>query len=161
MHALQSQPAEEPDSKVLIVNIGDHYFGALIDNIEDVIPRSPTTPVPLAPANIVGLLNLRGHIVTEIDVARTLDIEAEVSMDKAQGYSIVVNKDAEMYSLVFDGVGDVVDIPAQKIEKLPDTIHKSWCRVSRGVYRYGEKLIVLLDFDLLIDHLSPQEKEVV
>lgn len=71
------------------------------------------------------------------------------------GYSIVINKGNEMYSLVFEDVGDVIDIPLSNIEKLPDTIQKKWISVSKGVYRMGEKLIVLLDFNLLIDHLTP------
>ena len=144
--------------KALIVNIGAHYFGTIIDNIQDVIQRNPTTPVPLAPDNIIGLLNLRGHIVTEIDVARTLEIEDESGIEAEKGYSVVINKENEMYSLVFEEVGDVVDIPYSSIEKLPDTIQKKWFTVSKGVYRMDEKLIVLLDFNLLIDHLTPDSQ---
>lgn len=61
--------------KCLIVNIGDHYFGALVNNIADVNQRSPTTPIPMANKNIIGVLNSRGHIVTEINVAHVLGIE--------------------------------------------------------------------------------------
>lgn len=140
--------------KALIVNIGHHYFGAIIDNIQDVIQRNPTTPVPLAPDNIIGLLNLRGHIVTEIDVARTLGI-GDIGQDTMKnGYAIVISKENEMYSLVFEDVGDVIDIPAAQIEKLPETIERKWFSVSRGVYRMGKRLVVLLDFNMMIDHLT-------
>lgn len=161
---LQSVVSSDGDEvKALIVSIGDHYFGAIIDNIEDVIQRQPTTPVPLAPDHIIGLLNLRGHIVTEIDVAKTLEIERS-SFDGAAndaGYSMVVNHKGEMYSLVFDDVGDVVDIAKDNIESLPNTINKKWFLVSPGVYRMGGRLVVLLDFDLLIDHITPQNSEIV
>lgn len=154
--------ADNPDTfKTLIVNIGPHYFGAIIDNVQDVIQRNPTTAVPLAPENIIGLLNLRGHIVTEIDVARTLDLDSERTIGKEDGYSIVINRGGEMYSLVFEDVGDVIDISCDQVEKLPDTIEKKWFSVSRGVYRLGEKLVVLLDFNLLIDHLTPDSQDLV
>lgn len=139
--------------KVLVANIGDHYFGLTIDNIQDVIKCSPTTHVPLAPDNIVGLLNLRGHIVTEIDIAKTLAVESEVRKRTEECFSVVINKNNEMYSLVFEGVGDVVDISESEIEALPFTINKKWFSLSKGVYRMDDVLLVILDFDLLIDNI--------
>ena len=159
-HALATSSQPHPQSgpqtmNVLVCNIGTHYFGAIIDHIQDVIRRSPTTPVPLTSPNIVGLLNLRGHIVTEIDVAKTLGI-ADESDENLDGYSVVINKDHEMYSLVFDGVGDVIDIPVSQIENLPFTIDKTWSALSHGVYRLNDKLLVILDFDLLINKLTTE-----
>lgn len=147
--------------KLLIVNIGPYYFGAPIDRIQDVIQRNPTTPVPLAPENIIGLLNLRGHIVTEIDVARTLGIQARSLHDSNHGYSIVINFDGEMYSLVFEGIGDVIDIPTDQIEKIPDTVERSWLELTNGVIRMGAQLVILLDFDRLIRHLTPEPENMI
>lgn len=144
--------------KLLVVNIGGHYFGAPIGNIQDVIQRNPYTPVPLASKNIIGVMNLRGHIVTEIDVAYTLGLDKEINISDKEGYSIVVTRDQEMYSFVFQEVGDVIDVPVSAIEKLPDTVDKSWTDVTAGVYRYGEKLIVLLDFDHIINHIVANDR---
>lgn len=145
-------------SKILIVHIGNHYFGAPIDNIQDVIQRQPTTPIPLAPRYIVGLLNLRGHIVTEIDVGVTLGIDHEFPIAKTDGYSIVITKGGELFSLVFEGIGDVVDLPDDRIERLPDTINKEWISMSKGVYRMDSKLVILLNFDALINQLIESQK---
>lgn len=147
--------------KILILNIGNHYFGAPIESIQDVIQRNPTTPVPLTPPNIIGLLNLRGHIVTEIDVAYTLGIHNRDWLAGNNGYSIVINRGGEMYSLVFEGIGDVVDVMDSSIERLPDTINRKWFSISRGVCRMGDKLVVLLDFNLMIDHLTPEPANMV
>lgn len=147
--------------KILVVNIGGHYFGAPIENIQDVIQRNPTTPVPLTTSNIIGLLNLRGHIVTEIDVAYTLGIMDRHKLMGSAGYSIVINRGGEMYSLVFEGIGDVVDVSKSDIEKLPDTVSRRWVSISRGVCRMGDKLVVLLDFNLMIDHLTPEPANIV
>ena len=151
---------EEP-LKILIVHIGDYYFGAPIHAIQDVIQRSPTTPVPMAPGNIIGLLNLRGHIVTEIDVARTLGLDAEALRQSDKGYSVVINRNDEMYSLVFEGIGDVIDVTSDAIERIPDTVSRAWLDLTQGVFRMKEKLVVVLDFDRLLDHLTPQPANMV
>jgi purine-binding chemotaxis protein CheW len=143
----------QEQTKILVSNIGEHYFGIAIDSIQDVIKCSPTTPVPLAPDNIVGLLNLRGHIVTEIDIAKTLDIDVVDRKQIIDCFSIVINKNNEMYSLVFDDIGDVIDINVSEIEPLPFTIDKKWVSLSKGVYRLPTMLVVLLDFNLLIDNI--------
>jgi purine-binding chemotaxis protein CheW len=144
--------------KALIVNIGEHYFAAPIDNIQDVILRSPTTKVPLASKHIIGLLNLRGHVVTEINVAYTLGIEDDSELDDTNGYSIVINHGNEMFSMVFEGVGDVIDINTDDIEQLPDTSNKDWLSMTRGIFRTQERLIVILDFERLLAALNPQHE---
>jgi purine-binding chemotaxis protein CheW len=141
--------------KALIVNIGEHYFAAPIDNIQDVILRSPTTKVPLASKHVVGLLNLRGHVVTEINVAYTLGIEDDCDLRDNKGYSIVINTHDEMFSMVFEGVGDVIDIPAADIEQLPDNSNADWISMTQGIYRTAERLIVVLDFERMLDALNP------
>lgn len=161
-NAIKLTAETAPDMiKAVIVNIGNHYFGAVIDNVQDIIQRNPTTPVPLTDDKVIGLLNLRGHIVTEIDVARTLNIHYSPDFEKDGGYSIVINRNGEMYSLVFEGIGDVIDIPTDDVEKLPDTINSEWIEISRGVYRMEGRLVVLLDFDLLIKHITPESTAMV
>ena len=142
------------NSQYLILNIDDHNFAAKVSNIEDVIQLSKTTPVPLSKDTIGGLLNLRGHIVTEIDVSKTLGIDTEVK----DGYAVVITTPQdEFYSLSFEGIGDVIEIGFSDIEPLPETVQKSWHSVSKGVYRNDDQLIVILDLDMFIDHLIDDE----
>lgn len=145
--------------KVLIVNIGKHYFGGIINSIQDVIQRIPTTPIPHAPENIVGLLNLRGHIVTEIDVAKTLGLQN--ASEKEEGYAVVTSENGEMFSFVFEGIGDVIDITADQIEILPDTVNPDWQNYTKGVYRMDKKLVIILDFSALIHHLTPEKENIL
>jgi purine-binding chemotaxis protein CheW len=140
--------------RILIVSIGEHFFGAKIDIIHDVIRRQKTTPVPLASPNIVGLLNLRGHIVTEINMAKTLDLDHQTDMDITKQYSMVINRKGELYSLTFDAIGDVIDVPKGQIERLPETINPRWFDMSEGVYRMDDKLIVVLDLYAIIDQIT-------
>lgn len=125
----------------------------LIVNIHDVIQRQKTTPVPLTKTNIVGLLNLRGHIVTEIDMVQTLGIEVNSDEPVKREYSLVVNHDAELYSLVFDDIGDVIDINGTAIERLPGTESVRWASISKGVYGLPDKLLVILDVKAIIGEL--------
>ena len=119
-------------SEYLILNIGQHHFAANVSNIQDVIRSGNKTPVPLAKKSIGGLLNLRGHIVTEINVSETLGIKKETDT----GFSIVINNNDELYSLPFDGIGDVIDVSASDIEPLPETIQRSWHQVATVSYTH-------------------------
>ena len=110
----------------------------------------------MANKNIIGVLNSRGHIVTEINVAHVLGIEPN-NKDVSEGeFCIVVKCKNEMYSMVFDGIGDVIDIPQADIEKLPDTINRKWFSYSQGVYRLEKNIIVIPNFDWLIEDLTPK-----
>lgn len=139
-------------NKYLVLNIGTHYFAANVHEIEDVIRTIRTTPVPLAKDNIKGLLNLRGHIVTEINVSKILGIE-NISKNP-NAYTVVVIIKGEFYSLSFEGIGDVIEIKPTEIHPLPDTVEKKWHYVSKGVHRLPEHLLVLLDLNLLIDVIT-------
>jgi len=147
---------ENPNNNVrqyLILNIGEHYFAADVHHIEDVIRCRKTTPVPLSKKNITGVLNLRGHIVTEIDVAITLDIKS----DNTQKYIIVICVESEFYSLSFDGIGDVINIEENDILPVPETVEKKWHHVAKGIYRDPNNLFVLLDLSLFIDMAFKEE----
>ena len=136
----------------LVFNIASHYFAANVLQIDDVIRSKKTTEVPLSKINIRGLSNLRGHIVTEIDVAQTLNIKRDTVPEAS--YSVVTHINQEFYSLAFDGIGDVIEIPADQIDTLPETVQKKWHLVSNGVFQDESNLIVLLDFPLFIKMVS-------
>jgi len=149
---------EDTDTKkFLIAQISDLYFGISISNIRDVLKQNETTPVPRSNNNIIGLLNLRGHIVTEINVAKILEVENVSSKGNKDKYSVVITKDHEMYSVVFDKIGDIVDIEGNTIEKLPETINKNWLSVAEGVVRMDEDLVVILNLESMINHITPDK----
>jgi chemotaxis signal transduction protein len=79
------------DSQYLVLNIGAHYFAADVSHIEDVIKSRKTTAVPLSKGNIKGVLNLRGHIVTEVNVAKTLNIKEKNIEKNRHHYIVVIN----------------------------------------------------------------------
>jgi purine-binding chemotaxis protein CheW len=102
----------------------------------------------LAPPEVAGALNLRGRIVTAIDVRTrmgiAIDAEAKTCM------SVVVDIHGELYSLIVDRVGEVMSLPGSDFERPPATMDPRWQEVSSGIYRLKDCLLVVLDVARLL-----------
>ena len=104
--------------------------------------------MPLAPAEVAGALNLRGRIVTAIDVRTRLGISTQP--ETKSGMSIVVDINGELYSLIVDKVGEVMSLPNSDYERNPATLDVRWQEVSNGIYRLKDSLLVVLDVERLL-----------
>ncbi|MBY0431432.1 MAG: chemotaxis protein CheW, partial [Rhodospirillales bacterium] len=94
-------------------------------------------------------LNLRGRIVTAIDVRLRLGLGRRT--DGSKGMSVVVDMGGELYSLMVDQVGEVLSLPAAAFERNPPTVDPLWREFSAGIYRLDNKLLVVLDVPRLLD----------
>lgn len=139
----------------LTVIIGDQIFGIPILQVQDVLGEQKVTKVPLAPRAIAGSLNLRGRIVTAIDVRACLGMPP---LDKSgmQEMSVVVENNGELYSLMIDKVGDVMSLSQRDYEKSPATLDPQWRGVCNGIYRLKDRLLVVLDVPRLLEGLERQ-----
>jgi purine-binding chemotaxis protein CheW len=117
--------------------------------IRDVLRAQAITRIPLAAPEIAGSLNLRGRIVTAIDLRARLGLPRDVPVHRLM--SVVIELGAELYSLLVDEVGDVVQLPAEEVLPNPPTLDPAWHRVSCGVWRDSGRLVVLLDVERLLD----------
>lgn len=131
------------------MTVADQLFGIPVLSVQDVLGPQRITRIPLAPSEIAGALNLRGRIVTAIDVRRRLDLPAREA--GKTGMSIVVDQIGELYSLIVDSVGEVLSLPADAFERNPATLDPQWREVSAGIYRLEGKLMVVLDVARLLD----------
>ena len=131
------------------LTIGDQSLGIPVLNVHDVLTSQRITSVPLAPAEVAGSLNLRGRIVTAIDVRRRLCLPPRP--DAGPFMSVVVEHAGESYSLIVDGVGEVLTLPGGELERNPVNMDPRWRSVSLGVYRLDKQLLVILDIDRLLD----------
>lgn len=131
--------------------IDDQLFGIPILEIQDIIGASELTPVPLAPSDVIGVLNLRGRIVTVFDLRVKLGLE-----NNAHGsdnlMNIVIEKGEDLYSIIVDSVGDVLTLDKTHFENTPGTLSETWKNVSQGVFRLQEELMVLLDVNKVINY---------
>ena len=98
---------------------------------------------------MAGSLNLRGRIVTAIDVRLRLGLPARPK--EKPGMSIVVDLRGELYSLMVDGVGEVLSLSSDDFERNPSTLDVRWRELSTGIYRLNGTLLVVLDVSRLLN----------
>ena len=131
------------------MTVGEQLFGIPVLTVQDVLGPQKITRIPLAPPEVAGALNLRGRIVTAIDVRLRLGLEPRPDDDP--GMSVVVEHNGELYSLAIDSVGEVLKVPAELFERDPPTMDARWREVSGGVYRLDDRLLVVLEVERLLD----------
>jgi len=131
------------------MTIAGQLFGIPVLQVQDVLGPQRLTRVPLAPVEVAGSLNLRGRIVTAIDVRTRLGLPPRQADDK--GMSVVVDLNGELYSLLIDQVGEVLTLNGQDFEANPPTLDPRWRDVSRGIYRLKEQLLVVIDVAELLN----------
>jgi len=130
--------------------IEGQMFGIPVLVVQDVLGPQKITRIPLAPPEVAGSLNLRGRIVTAIDVRLRLKLPQR-KPDAGAGMSVVVDMKGELYSLRVDQVGEVLSLPAAKFERNPPTLDALWREFATGIYRLEDKLLVILDVPRLLD----------
>jgi purine-binding chemotaxis protein CheW len=132
--------------------IGGQLFGLPISRVQDVFVPDRLTRVPLAPPEIAGLLNVRGRILTVIDMWRRLDLEARHAGERL--LAIGIEHDGESYGLLIDQIGEVLKLPAAGREDNPVNLDRKLAQVSAGVHRLDAGLMVVLDLDRVLDFVS-------
>ncbi len=129
--------------------INGQLFGIPVSTVQDVLAPQKITRIPLAPPEIAGSLNLRGRIVTAIDVRLRLGLSRDDQT--ASGMSVVVDYGGELYSLMVDSVGEVLSLALASFERNPPTLDLQWREFSAGIYRLDDELLVVLDVARLLD----------
>ena len=137
----------------LTIMIAGQLFGIPVLQVQDVLGQQTVTRIPLAPPQVAGALNLRGRIVTAINVRRCLGLD-DLPDQKKKTMSVVVENEGELYSLIIDSVGDVLALKETAFEPNPPTLDLLWRSVSLGVYRLDGKLLVILDVNKLLMTLA-------
>lgn len=127
------------------VRIAKQLMGIAVLDVQDVLSAQKITPVPLAPDWIAGVLNLRGRIVTAIDLRRRLGLPCETPVSELM--SVVVESKGEPYSLVIEEIGDVISVDQGQFDQNPVTLSPQWSAVSQGVYRLDNELMIVLDVE--------------
>ncbi len=129
--------------------IGGQLFGLPILRVQDVFIPARVTRVPLAQPEIAGVLNLRGRIVTLIDLRQRLGLPQV--MEEGEQMAIGVESRGESYGLLIDGVGEVLTLDDEACEPNPINLDPKLARVSAGIHRLDERLLMVLDVDRVLD----------
>lgn len=134
--------------EVVTFRVGDQWFGVDVMNVQEVIGQLRIARVPLAGAGIAGFLNLRGQIVTAIDVHRRLEISRHPS---ESSMNVVVRDGDELFALVVDEVGDVAAVSPGTLEPAPASLVGTWSRACNGVVRMDQGLLAIVDVRRLLE----------
>lgn len=154
-HALTTGSENAQD--YVTFTIAEQLFGIPVLQVQDVLAGGDITMIPLAPPEIAGALNLRGRIVTAVDVRMRLGLrERDTSRDGDKQMSIVVDHNGELYSLMVDEVGEVLSLDPADFGKNPPTLDPKIREFSNGIYRLKERLLVVLDVEGLLDYDGAQ-----
>jgi purine-binding chemotaxis protein CheW len=147
--AIANDSSAELITEYVTVTIGDHMFGLPIFRVQDVFVPDRLTRVPLAPPEIAGILNLRGRVVTAIDMRSRLDLGARAK--DAPVMAIGIELRGESYGLLVDSVGEVMALRNAACEAKPANLDPRLSRVAAGIYRLEGQLMVVLDVDRVLD----------
>lgn len=128
--------------------VNDQWLGVPVSIVQEVLLAQRLAVVPLAPAEVAGFLNLRGQIVTAVDLRTRLDIEGESALETAM--NVVVRHEDELFSLLVDEVGDVLDVERERVEAVPPTLDECWRTVSVGIVRRDTDLLLVLEVGALL-----------
>jgi purine-binding chemotaxis protein CheW len=118
-------------------------FGVELKTVQEVIRSLQVTQVPLAPQVVSGLINLRGQIVTAVDLRRRLEMEPRPADVPAM--NVVVRSDDGAVSLLVDEIGDVVEVDDSTFERPPETLRGSVRTIVTGVHKLNDRLMLVLD----------------
>ncbi|MDQ1421954.1 MAG: purine-binding chemotaxis protein CheW [Acidimicrobiaceae bacterium] len=132
------------------LTVAGQLCGIPVLGVRDILAEQPITRIPLAPPDIAGSLNLRGRIVTAIDLRRRLNLPAPEGDKKRM--SVVAEQGGELYALQVDQVSEVMSLDAKLFERNPPTLDRNWALFSDGIYRLDGRLLVILNVARLLDY---------
>lgn len=137
------------------IRVGGETFGVPVLSVQDVIAAVQIDIVPLAPPEVAGSLNLRGRIVTAIDIRQRMAMPAREP--GAPHMSVIVERAGELYALQVDDVGDVLWLAVADQEPTPITLTPDWRAVSDGLYRLDGELMLVLNVERFLT-LAPAQQ---
>lgn len=123
----------------------DHFLGVEVEKVQEILNPQEMTKVPLAPAMIAGLINLRGEIVTAIDLRICLGFSTRPP--DVQAMSLVVRTEDGPVNLLVDKIGDVIEVLPNLFEPPPETLDKQFGSAIEGVYKLKERLMLVLNIE--------------
>lgn len=130
-------------SQLCTFSIDNMLFGVDVRHVQEVIRYQEMTTVPLAPPTVRGLINLRGQIVTAIDMRARLGLPPSTSA--AQPMNVVAKTTDGVVSLLVDDIGDVLELDSTSCERAPETLDPTFRSLVRGVFKLDGRLLLLLD----------------
>ena len=129
--------------------VKEQLFGIPVLKVQDILTPDRIASIPLAPPEVTGAINLRGRIVTVLDVRIRLGLEKRENVKESMG--VTIDHQNELYTLLVDKVGDVIGLESDLYESNPSTLDPIWREFALGVFRLEGTIMVVLDVERLLD----------
>ena len=139
----------EFDNQYVSFWIDGQLLGVPVRVVQEVLNAQEIARTPRARPEIAGLLNLRGQIVTAVDLRKRLGLPDRGH--ESHPMNVVVRQGGESFSLLVDEVGDVIDVGGQQPDAPPPTLDAEWMNVTSGVYRLEDRLVVVVSVEAILD----------
>ncbi|MCA9202053.1 MAG: chemotaxis protein CheW [Pirellulaceae bacterium] len=133
-------------------HLDDLYFGIAVSQVQEVIRHQQMTRVPLAPPVVRGLMNLRGQIVTALDLRRRLGLPD--ANGERPPMNVVVRTSDGSVSLLVDRIGDVLETDEADFELPPETLRGVHRELIRGAFKLQGRLLLILDTERVVDQAA-------
>lgn len=135
--------------QICTFHVEDLFLGIDVQEVQEVIRYQRMTTVPMAPSMVSGLINLRGQIVTAMDLRIQLGLPG-LDLQEARPMNVVVRNELGTTSLLVDEIGDVIEIETDAMEVPPDTLEPALRALTRGIYKLPAQLLLLLNTEQLV-----------
>ncbi|MCP4393059.1 MAG: chemotaxis protein CheW [Alphaproteobacteria bacterium] len=149
-----SQSASAEEQVFVTVYVDNQLFGIPVEQVQDILVPEKIAEIPLAQDEIAGSINLRGRIVTVINVRKRLGLPP---INNQSRLCATVEHGNELYSLMVDSVGTVLNLSNEKIEPNLSTLDTKWKDISSGVVRLDGELMIVLDIDAFFNFETEQQ----
>ncbi len=141
-------------TELLTCLVGDQWIGLKVQNVREVVTKQIRTEMPLSPDCVMGLINLRGKVITEIEVRTVVGLPHRAD-DAPLHVAIVETSNGEDFGLIVDDVGAVVELDYDNFEATPRSLSPAWLQVSEGVMKQEDRVIVVVNVDRFISMTIP------
>ncbi len=135
--------------RYLQFELGGEYYAIPLLSVKEVIPCPETTPLPNGPAHYVGIMNLRGLIISVIDLRKRLSIKG--SIEKSEEAVIIVEFDGISVGVVVDAIHKVLNIQSDHISEVPEIQSQINAKYIQGVHKGESRLTLMLDLELILN----------
>jgi purine-binding chemotaxis protein CheW len=137
------------DRRYCTFHLGDLYFGVPVTKVQEVLRPQERTRIPLVSPVVDGLINLRGEIVTTLDLRRRLELPPRA--DEAESMNVVIRSDEGVVSLLVDEIRDVLDVEDADFEPVPPTLTGPCRDLVTAIFKLDDSLLLILDTERLLD----------
>lgn len=132
-------------TRLVTFTLDNHLYGVDVDAVQEVLRSQPRTRIPLAPRSLAGLINLRGQVLSAVDMRAQLDLP-ERSSD-VEPMVVVIRVSGEPVAMLVDTIGSVVDVESDQFELPPDTLSGPSRDLILGAYKLTDHLLLALDVE--------------